>query len=104
MAILVINLTIAGLLKLLAGQDKALHSAREQLELAEQLHLRPHSDPLARALGMPAEVSSEAEVAPPIESAGIYELELVDWSRQLNPARLRVVFERHKPGSEEVTP
>ncbi|MAW59782.1 MAG: hypothetical protein CMJ94_02980 [Planctomycetes bacterium] len=94
-AILVINLTIAGLLRLLHGQDKQLAVAREQLELKEVVELHPHPDPLARALGMPAQIGQPTVGITPRRSVGLYEVEIVDWWRGVEPGRMRVVFERN---------
>ena len=94
-AILVINLTIAGLLRLLHGQDKQLAVAREQLELKEGVELYPHPDPMARALGMPARVGQPMLGITPRRSVGLFQVEIVDWWRGVEPGRMRVVFERN---------
>jgi len=93
-AILVINLTIAGLLQLLRGQDQQLKLAREELEIKEVVRLHPHPDPMARALGMPALVNKELVAIDEAEVRGLYEVKVVDWWRGVEPGRFRVVFEQ----------
>lgn len=92
-AVLVINLTIAGLLQLLRGQDQQLKHAREQLELKEVVRLQPHPDPLARALGAPALMDQPTVAVVEQRPASLYEVTIVDWWRGVEPGRMRVVFE-----------
>lgn len=98
-AILVINLTIAGLLQLLRGQEKQLSVAREQLEIKEVVRLRAHPDPIARALGMPALVDSDHLALDLGKTRGIFELEIIESWRGVEPARFRVVFEQSVIGA-----
>jgi hypothetical protein len=93
-AILVINLTIAGLLQLLRGQDQQLQLAREQLEIKEVVRLHPHPDPMARALGMPALMNTELVAIEAAKVRGLYEVKVVNWWRGVEPGRFRVVFEQ----------
>jgi prepilin-type N-terminal cleavage/methylation domain-containing protein len=93
-AILVINLTIAGLLQLLRGQDQQLTLARVQLEMKEVVRLHPHPDPMARVLGMPALRDQELVATEDAKLRGPYEVKVVDWWRGVEPGRFRVVFEQ----------
>lgn len=93
-AILVINLTIAGLLRLLQGQDEQLKLAREQLEIKEVVRMQPHPDPMARALGMPALVNAPPTMVQDPKVRSLYEVKVVDWWRGVEPGRFRVVFDQ----------
>lgn len=103
-AILVINLTIAGFLKLLSGQDAQLKIARDHLAREDTFRMRPHADPLARALGMPATLDAPVQAVQPPQRATRYQVRVVDWWRSVEPERFRVVFERTETPEKEKQP
>lgn len=98
-AILVVNLIVAGLLQLLRSQDAQLTHAREGLEIKEVVNLRPHPDPMARALGMPALVDSDHLNLNLEKTRGVFEVEIIESWRGVNPGRFRVVFEQSIVGA-----
>lgn len=95
MAVLVVNLVIAGMLSLLRGQEQQLLHVEEQLELSGSWYVQPHPDSLARRLGHPARLHLEPELELVLPRVPVFLLDVRDVLREPSAPSLEVVFEQH---------
>ncbi|MBC8405385.1 MAG: hypothetical protein H8E15_09175 [Planctomycetes bacterium] len=93
-AIMVINLTIAGLFQLLKLQEKQVAEAEGWLSKNPIYYLNPDPDLLSRALGKPAslDIAPVARVQP--TQAKMFEVQILTYQLDLNPLAMTVVFEQ----------
>lgn len=94
MAVLVVNLIIAGMLSLFRGQEKQLLYVEERLGLEGTWYVQPHPDSLARRLGHPARLRVEPELEWAAPRVPAFALDVHDVLREANEPSLEVVFEQ----------
>lgn len=100
-AILVINLTIAGMFKLLKLQEKQVAENEGWLKKNPIYYLNPDPEPLARALGKPASLDESPMARGWKPDSLPYTVRIIDYRFELDPAVLRVEFEQREAETEE---
>mgnify|MGYP003961613449 CR=1 FL=1 len=93
-AIMVINLTIAGLFKLLKLQETQVAEAEGWLAKNPIYYLNPDPDPLSRALGKPASLDQAPIARVQITQTKLFEVQILTYKFDLNPVAMTVVFEQ----------
>jgi hypothetical protein len=100
-AILVINLTIAGMFKLLKLQERQVAEAEGWLRKDPVYYLNPDPDPMARALGKPASLDAAPVARTWREEALPYDVRITGYKFDLQPLVLQVEFEQTDAKPEE---
>ena len=105
-AIMIINLTIAGMFQLLKLQERQVTEAEGWLKKNPVFYLNPDPDPIARALGKPASLDENAIARNWKDEVLPYEVRIIDFRFELDPAILKVEFEQAEaePQNEEENP
>ncbi len=92
-AILILNLTIAGMFRLINTQENEVAEVEDWMTDGKTWYLIPDPEPLARTLGKPATLAAAPAKPSKPEEGGIYEVSVLHWDKDIKQNQVAAVFQ-----------